>query len=85
MPWAIFTIYINITSFVLIGQFEKDHSMTETHRFKNVVIFFQTTLIFVMSRTILRNCCCQFQYLPGDLQKQTIGNCNSKEDLCLLN
>ena len=48
MPWAIFTIYINITSFVLIGRFEKDHSMTETHRFKNVVIFFKTTLIFMM-------------------------------------
>ena len=30
--------YINITNFVLINQLEKDHSMTERHRLKNVVM-----------------------------------------------
>ena len=39
MSEAILMIIINITSFVLISQLEKDHSMTETHRLKNVVIF----------------------------------------------
>ena len=34
--------YINITKFVLINQLEKDHSMIETPRLKNVVIFIQT-------------------------------------------
>ena len=41
-------IYINITNFVL----EKDHNMTETFHLKNVVIFFQTILSFVLSRKI---------------------------------
>ena len=50
MPQAIITIYINITTFVLISQHEKDHSMIETHRLKNVVIFFQTILSFVLSK-----------------------------------
>ena len=35
---------INITKFVLINQLEKDHSMIETRRLKNVVIFIQTIL-----------------------------------------
>ena len=39
-------IYINITNFVL----EKDYSMIETRRLKNIVIFFQTILGFVLSR-----------------------------------
>ena len=43
-------IYMNITNFVLISQLEKYHSMMETHRLKNVVIFFQTILSFVLSR-----------------------------------
>ena len=34
-------ININITSFVLIIQLEKDHSIIETRCLKNVVIFFQ--------------------------------------------
>ena len=34
--------YINLTKFVLINQLEKDHSMIETRRLKNVVIFIQT-------------------------------------------
>ena len=50
MSYAINTIYVNITSFVLISQLEKDHSMIETRRLKNVVIFFQTILSFVLSR-----------------------------------
>ena len=37
-------IYINITKFVLINSIEKDHSMIETRRLKNIVIFIQTTL-----------------------------------------
>ena len=36
--------YINITKFVLINQLEKDHSMIETRRLKNAVIFIQTIL-----------------------------------------
>ena len=32
-------IFINITKFVLISYIEKDHSMIETGRLKNVVIF----------------------------------------------
>ena len=44
-------IYINITIFALIGYFEKDHSMIETCRLKNV-IFFQIILSFVLSRLI---------------------------------
>ena len=36
--------HINITKFVLINELEKDHSMIETHRLKNVVIFIQTII-----------------------------------------
>ena len=36
--------YINITEFILINQLEKDHSMIETRRLKNAVIFIQTIL-----------------------------------------
>ena len=39
MSYEIITVYINTTSFVLISQLEKDHSMTETRRLKNLVIF----------------------------------------------
>ena len=39
---------INVTEFVLISQLEKDHSMIETRRLKNVVIFIQTISIFVL-------------------------------------
>ena len=35
-------ININITNFVLISKLEKDRSMIETLRLKNVVIFFPT-------------------------------------------
>ena len=37
-------IYINITSFVLISKLEKDHSMTETRRFKKVFISIRAIL-----------------------------------------
>ena len=47
--------YINITKFVLVNELEKDHSMIQTHRLKNVVIFIQTVLSFVLSRKILIN------------------------------
>ena len=46
-------IFINITNFVLIILLEKDHSMIETRRLKNVVIFIQTILSFVLSRKIV--------------------------------
>ena len=36
--------YINITKFILINQLEKDHSMIEMNRLKNIVIFIQTFL-----------------------------------------
>ena len=42
--------YINITKFVLINQLEKDHSMIETPRLKNVVIFIQFYNIYVINR-----------------------------------
>ena len=35
-------IYLNITKFVLINLLGKDHSMIETRRLKNVIIFIQT-------------------------------------------
>ena len=44
-------IYINITDSVLISKLAKDHSMIETRRLKNVVIFIQTTLV-----TCIENC-----------------------------
>ena len=46
-------IFINITNFVLIILLEKNHSMIETRRLKNVVIFIQTILSFVLSRKIV--------------------------------
>ena len=46
-------IYINITNFVLISSLEKDRSMIETRRLKNVVIFIHTILNFVLSRKII--------------------------------
>ena len=45
-------IYINITNFVLISKHEKDHSMVETRRLKNV-FFLQTILSFVLPRKII--------------------------------
>ena len=36
--------YINISKFVLINELEKDHSIIETRRLKNVVIFIQTII-----------------------------------------
>ena len=49
-------IYINFTSFVLISYLEKDHSMIETALFKNVAIFLQTILNFLLSRKIMNIC-----------------------------
>ena len=34
---------INVAVFVLISSLEKDHSMIETRRLKNVVIFYRST------------------------------------------
>ena len=50
MSQAIIMIYTNIINFVLISLLEKDHSMIETRRLKNVVVFFQTILSLVLSR-----------------------------------
>ena len=47
--------YINITKFVLVNQLEKDCSITETRRLKNVVIFMQTILSFVLSRKDIKS------------------------------
>ena len=53
MSLAIIMNYINITDFVLISQLEKNHSMIETRHIKNIVIFYQTILRFVLSRKII--------------------------------
>ena len=47
MSWAVTTIYINVTSFVLVSSVEEDHNMIETLQLKKVVIFFQTILSLV--------------------------------------
>ena len=51
---VIIVIYINITSFVLISKLKKNHIMIETRRLKNVVIFFETELSFVLPRRIIK-------------------------------
>ena len=38
--------YVNTTKFVLINKLEKDHSMIETRRLKDVAIFIQTVFKF---------------------------------------
>ena len=48
MSQGIVLIYINITNLALISLLEKDHSVIETHRLKNYVIFFLTILRFVL-------------------------------------
>ena len=49
-------IYINITKFAPINLVEKNHSMIEMHLLKNVVIFIQAILSFVLSRKIINIC-----------------------------
>ena len=44
--------YINIAKFVLIIKLEKGHSMIIMRCLKNVLIFIQTILSFVLSRKI---------------------------------
>ena len=39
MAQAIIMIYVSITNFVLISLLEKDHSIIETRRLKNVISF----------------------------------------------
>ena len=48
MSEAIIMIHISVTNFVLISWLEEDHSMIETCRLKNVFIFFQTIISFVL-------------------------------------
>ena len=50
MTKALIMIYVNITSFVLISQLEKD-SMIEMYHLKNV-IFFQKISSFGLSRIL---------------------------------
>ena len=57
--------YINITKLVLINKLEK-HSMIETRRLKNVVIFIQTILSFVLSRKII-NTLLNYKYVRNFL------------------
>ena len=35
-------------------KYEKEHSMTETHRLKNAIILIQTILSFLLSRKIIK-------------------------------
>ena len=53
MSQAIILLYISITNFILINKLEKDQSMIETGRIKNVVIFLQTILRFMLSRNLI--------------------------------
>ena len=41
-------LYIIITNFLPVSLLRKDHSMIETHRLKNVVIFFKIILSLVL-------------------------------------
>ena len=54
---------INAVEFVLISELEKYQSMLETRRLKNIVIFVQTILSFVLSRKIIL----QLQLYSGQL------------------
>ena len=42
MSFAIIMIYINDTNFVLIKKNKKDHSIVETCRLNNAIVFFET-------------------------------------------
>ena len=44
---------VMITNFVLINWLENDHSMIETRCLKNVVIFLQTIISFVLSAKVI--------------------------------
>ena len=45
MSKAIIMICIYIANFVLISKLEKDHSMVETRRLKDLVIFFPNNIV----------------------------------------
>ena len=54
MFYAIAAVYINVTSFVIISQPDKDHIMIETRYLKKNVIFFsKKKLSFVLPKTII--------------------------------
>ena len=66
MSYAIimtFMTYINIAKFALITELEKDHSVIETRRFKNVVIFNQTKYKNISFNGCLLLKCSFFTYL----------------------
>ena len=67
MSHAIIMIYIDITKSVLywLVNLKKIHSMIETCRLKNVVIFLQTILSFVMSRIKIKLISKLFTPQPG--------------------
>ena len=46
---------INVAEFILISWLEKDHCIIETRRLKNVVIFNQAILSFVLSGNITQS------------------------------
>ena len=52
ISWAVVMIYVNTTSFVEISKLEKDHSIIETRRLKNVANFSQTILSLLLSRKV---------------------------------
>ena len=47
MSKAIIMVHINMANFVLISQLEKDHSMIQKRRLKNVVIYIQKLLRWI--------------------------------------
>ena len=53
MSQTIIMTYINIANFVLINWLGKDHSMIETCRLKDVVIFMETILCFELWNSFL--------------------------------
>ena len=65
-------IWVNITNFVLISWLEKAHSMTETRGLKNVVIFIQSILVFVLWRKITLKLFSNEIYFRSILDKKNI-------------
>ena len=52
---------ININNFVLINYLEKDHSMIEMRRLKNVAIFFQNNFKLTVIPYFINNILVKFQ------------------------
>ena len=54
-------IYISITNFARINHLEKDHSMIEMRRLKNVAIFFQNNFKLTVIPYFINNILVKFQ------------------------